>query len=53
MYATRTLTGAKGIAVCFGAPANAIGYSVPPGVSPLVSGGNCIVAAMPLDSCQG
>ncbi len=53
MFATPTLTGWAGIAVCFGGPAMASGYANPPWVHPIVPGGNCIVAAMPLFGCEG
>jgi uncharacterized repeat protein (TIGR01451 family) len=52
MFATPTLTGGFGIAVCFWGPASVAGNSVPMWVSPIVPGWNCIVAAMPLMSCE-
>ena len=53
IFATPTLTGWFGIAVCFGWPAMAAGYSNPPGIAPVVPGWNCIVAAVPLIGCDG
>lgn len=52
MFATPTLTGWFGIAVCFWGPAIVAGNANPPWVHPIVPGGNCIVAAMPLMSCE-
>jgi uncharacterized repeat protein (TIGR01451 family) len=52
MFATPTLTGGFGIAVCFGGPASVAGNSNPRWVHPVVPGWNCIVAAMPLMSCE-
>jgi uncharacterized repeat protein (TIGR01451 family) len=52
LFATPTLTGWAGIAVCFGGPAIAAGNANPMGVHPIVPGGNCIVAAMPLFGCE-
>ena len=51
IFATPTLTGWFGIAVCFGWPAITAGYSNPPGISPIAPGGNCIVAAVPIIAC--
>ncbi len=51
IFATPTLTGWFGLAVCFGWPAIAAGYSNPPGVSPIAPGWNCIVAAVPIIAC--
>ncbi|MCH8518895.1 VCBS repeat-containing protein, partial [Candidatus Gracilibacteria bacterium] len=53
LYITPTLTGAVGIAACFGGPAIVAGNANPMGVHPLVPGGNCVVAAMPLLGCDG
>ncbi|NDK10028.1 VCBS repeat-containing protein [Candidatus Gracilibacteria bacterium] len=53
LFATPTLTGGFGIAACFGGPAIAAGNANPMGVHPIVPGGNCIVAAMPLFNCEG
>ncbi|MCD5380636.1 VCBS repeat-containing protein, partial [Candidatus Gracilibacteria bacterium] len=52
LFATPTLTGGFGTAACFGGPASIVAYSNPPGLSPLVPGGNCIVIAKPLASCS-
>jgi len=52
MFVTPTLTGWAGIAVCFWAPAIVRWNLPPPGVNPVVPGGNCIVAAMPLFGCE-
>ncbi|MBW7954446.1 VCBS repeat-containing protein [Candidatus Gracilibacteria bacterium] len=52
VFVTPTLTGAIGIAVCFGAPPIVAGYSNPPGLHPFVPGGNCVVAATPLLGCK-
>ncbi|MDQ7023641.1 MAG: hypothetical protein Q9M97_09190 [Candidatus Gracilibacteria bacterium] len=49
---TPTLTGGVGTAICFGGPASVAGMANPPGVSPLVPGGNCIVTAKPLLGCS-
>ena len=51
IFATPTLTGWFWLAVCFGWPAIAAGYSNPPGVSPIAPGWNCIVAAVPIIAC--
>ncbi len=51
-YITPTLTGAVGIAACFGVVPAAMGRVPPQGVSPVVPGGNCIVAAKPLLGCK-
>lgn len=51
-YITPTLTGAVGIAACFGVVPAALGRLPPQGVSPVVPGGNCIVAAKPLLGCK-
>lgn len=51
MFITPTITGAVGVAACFGSNV-ANGYLPPPGISPLVPGGNCVVAAKPLMSCK-
>lgn len=53
IFATPTLTGAGGVAICFGWPAIAAGNSNPIGVHPVVPGGNCIVYAKPLLGCEG
>jgi len=53
VFATPTLTGGFGIAVCFGGPASVAWNANPRGVHPIVPGWNCIVAAMPLMSCEG
>lgn len=53
VFATPTLTGGAGIAVCFGGPAITAGNANPMGAHPVVPGGNCIVAAMPLFGCEG
>ncbi len=52
VFATPTLTGGFGIAVCFGWPASVAGNGNPRWVHPIVPGWNCIVAAMPLMSCE-
>jgi len=52
VFATPTLTGGFWIAVCFGWPAIVAGNWNPRWVHPIVPGGNCIVAAMPLMSCE-
>lgn len=39
------------MAACYGGPAKVTGNLPPQGVSPLVPGGNCIVAAKPLAGC--
>lgn len=51
-YITPTLTGAVGIAACFGVVPAVMGRVPPQGVSPVVPGGNCIVAAKPLLGCK-
>ncbi|MDD5769409.1 MAG: hypothetical protein PHE25_00425 [Candidatus Gracilibacteria bacterium] len=51
LFITPTLTGAVGVAACFGNPLMSLVYW-PPGVHPLVPGGNCIVAAAPLFGCK-
>jgi hypothetical protein len=51
-YITPTITGAVGAAACFGPVAAAVGRIPPPGVSPVVPGGNCIVGAKPLLGCK-
>ncbi|HRI35733.1 MAG TPA: hypothetical protein PK765_01345 [bacterium] len=52
LYVTPTLTLGVGVAACFGGPAAAVGRIPPPGVSPAVPGGNCVIAARPLFSCE-
>lgn len=52
VFATPTLTWGFGIAVCFWGPASVAGNGNPRGVHPIVPGWNCIVAAMPLMSCE-
>jgi uncharacterized repeat protein (TIGR01451 family) len=52
LFATPTLTGGFGIAICFWGPAIVAGNANPPWVHPIVPGWNCIVAAMPLMSCE-
>jgi hypothetical protein len=52
MFVTPTLTWWAGIAVCFWAPALASGNVPSMGMSPVVPGWNCIVAAMPLAGCE-
>lgn len=51
-FITPTITGAIGIAACFGGPAGASGRIPPQGVSPVVTGGNCVVGAKPLLGCK-
>lgn len=51
-YITPTITGAVGIAACFGGTAMVTGRIPPQAVSPLVPGGNCVVAAKPLLGCK-
>lgn len=51
LFVTPTLTGAGGVAVCFG-PANIAPNAFPKSISPILPGGNCIVAAKPLNSCK-
>ena len=41
------------MAACFGGPAMIVGNIPPPGLSPLIPGGNCIVAAKPFFGCKG
>lgn len=53
LYITPTITGAVGEAACFGGPAILAGNIPPPVVSPIVPGGNCIVAAQPFLGCKG
>ncbi len=52
MFATPTLTGGFGLAVCFWWPAIVAWNSNPMWVYPLVPGGNCIVTAQPLFWCE-
>lgn len=52
LYVTPTITGAIGVAACFGGVSAVSGRIPPQGVSPLVPGGNCIVAAKPLLGCK-
>jgi hypothetical protein len=52
LYVTPTLTLGMGVAACFGGPSAIVGRIPPPGVSPAVPGGNCIIAARPLFSCS-
>ncbi len=51
-YVTPTLTGAIGVAACFGVVPAVTGRIPPQGVSPVVPGGNCVVAAKPLFGCK-
>ncbi len=51
LFVTPTITGAVGTAACFGNNV-AGGFFPPPGLSPLIPGGNCIVAAAPLLGCK-
>jgi hypothetical protein len=51
MFVTPTLTGAAWMAFCTG-PNYVAWYNPPPWVSPMVPGGNCIVVALPLMSCD-
>ncbi len=51
-YITPTITGAVGIAACFGGTSAVTGRIPPQAVSPLVPGGNCVVAAKPLLGCK-
>jgi len=53
LYVTPTLTWAVGIAACFWGPAIVVWNANPMWVHPLVPGGNCVVAAMPLLGCDG
>ena len=53
LFATPTLTWGFWTAACFWGPAIVAGYSNPPWIHPIVPGGNCIVAAVPLLWCQG
>jgi hypothetical protein len=50
-FVTPTITGSVGVAACYGGPARAVGNVPPRAVSPVVPGGNCIVAAAPLSGC--
>lgn len=50
-FITPTITGAVGTAVCYGSNAASL-VKWPPGFSPVLPGGNCVVAAMPLASCK-
>ncbi|MDD2487531.1 MAG: hypothetical protein PHS92_04120 [Candidatus Gracilibacteria bacterium] len=50
LFITPTITGAVGIAMCVG-PNNM--FNSTKGTSPLVPGGNCIVAATPMAGCGG
>jgi hypothetical protein len=52
MFITPTITGAMGMAMCFGGPAIAAGFSNPPWLHPIVPGGNCVVAAIPFFGCK-
>ncbi|MCP4523052.1 MAG: hypothetical protein GY828_02425, partial [Candidatus Gracilibacteria bacterium] len=52
LFVTPTLTGGVGIAACFGSTASVAGYANMPGISPLLPGGNCVVVAKPLSSCE-
>ena len=52
IFATPTLTGGFGTAVCFWWPALAAGNSNPIWVHPIVPWGNCIVTAQPIMSCE-
>lgn len=49
---TPTITGAIGVAACFNSIPTVTGRLPPQGVSPLVPGGNCVVAAKPLLGCK-
>lgn len=51
LFVTPTITGAIGTAMCFGDNL-ASGFLPPPGASPFIPGGNCIVAAAPLLGCK-
>lgn len=52
LYVTPTITGAIGTTMCFGP--NMSAYMMPPGLSPLVPGGNCINIAFPIPGlCKG
>ncbi|MBP8016521.1 VCBS repeat-containing protein, partial [Candidatus Gracilibacteria bacterium] len=51
LYITPTITGAMGTALCFG-PSQTLGTQPAQGASPIVPGGNCIVAAKPLLGCK-
>lgn len=52
LYITPTITGAVGVAACFNSLPSVTGKIPPQGVSPLVPGGNCVVAAKPLMGCK-
>lgn len=53
IFWTPTLTWWQGTAVCFGWPASVIwSITPPPGLSPLMPWGNCIVTAKPLAMCS-
>ncbi len=52
LYITPTITGAVGAAACFNVVPMVSGRIPPPGVSPVVPGGNCVVAATPLFGCK-
>lgn len=40
------------MAACFGGPAAIVGRIPPPGASPFIPGGNCVVGATPLFGCK-
>ena len=52
IYVTPTLTLGMGTAICF-TPSYPGGMLPPPGLSPFIAGGNCIVIAMPMPVCKG
>lgn len=52
LFVTPTLTWWVGLAACFGWPAIVAWNSNPMGSHPIVPGGNCIIAAMPLFNCE-
>lgn len=51
LFITPTITGAIGTAMCFGDNLGN-GFQPPPGWSPFIPGGGCIVAAKPLIGCK-
>ncbi|MBC7503535.1 VCBS repeat-containing protein [Candidatus Gracilibacteria bacterium] len=53
IFVTPTLTLGMGTAICMGGPAMAMGMVPPPGLSPLIQGGNCIVMVKPMNVCKG
>lgn len=52
LFYTPTLTWANWFAACYWGPAIVAWNSLPMGVSPIVPGGNCVVAAFPMDFCS-